>query len=169
MELKAGSNFTAVDWRFVRYHIILNSAATGVALFAVVMWLGASDRWRKMLRMPALLLLIIAMGLMADGAWHGGEMVYRLGFAVQGRQGVLPDNPTAPHGLQDKVVYYVPEGEVHLLLAGLVFSLAAAALGLSIRRAVTTENFALQRLHAVVYTGRLTRVRVPDRFRCCKR
>ena len=49
MELKAGSNFTAVDWRFVRYHIILNSAATGVALFAVVMWLGASDLWRKIL------------------------------------------------------------------------------------------------------------------------
>lgn len=146
MEFKADSNFTAVDWRFVRYHIILNSAATGLALFAVVMWLGASDYWRKILRLPALIMLLAAMGLMTDGAWHGGEMVYRLGFAVQGRQAVVPENPTQPQNLQDKIEYYAPEGEVHLLLAGVVFALAAAALGLSIRRAVATESVIVQRI-----------------------
>jgi uncharacterized membrane protein len=145
-EAKAGSNFTVDDWRFVRYHIILNSAATGLALIAVVMWLGASDLWRKILRVPALLMLLAAMGLMVDGAWHGGEMVFRLGFAVQGRQAVLPENPTKPQNLQEKIEYYAPEGEVHLLMAGLVFALAAVALGLSIRRAVTTDAVVVQRV-----------------------
>jgi uncharacterized membrane protein len=145
-ELKASSNFNAVDWQFIRYHILLNSIATGLALFAVVMWLGASDQWRKILRVPALLMLLAAMGLMADGAWHGGEMVYRLGFAVQGRQAVLPENLAKPQGLQEKVEFYAPQGEVHLLMAGLVFALAAVSLGLSIRRSVTTDVVVVQRV-----------------------
>ncbi len=146
MELKADSNFSATDWRFIKYHIILNSAATGVALAAVVIWLGASDFWRKILRVPVLLMLIVALALMVDGGWHGGEMVYRLGFAVQGRQSVLPDNPARPAGWRDEVEYYAPEGEVHLLLAGLVFALAAAALGVSIRRAVMNDSVLVQRV-----------------------
>lgn len=145
-QLKADSNFSATDWRFVKYHIILNSAATGVALFAVVVWLGASDFWRKILRVPVLFMLIVALALMVDGAWHGSEMVYRLGFAVQGRQSVVPDNPAAPAGWRDEVEYYAPKGEVHLLLAGLVFALAAAALGLSIRRAVMNDSVLVQRV-----------------------
>lgn len=145
-EYKAASNFNASDWQFVRYHILLNAAATGLALFATVMWLGASDLWRKILRIPALLMLIVAVGLMVDGGWHGGEMVYRLGFAVQGKLNVLPDSPDRPHDLQDKIEFYAPEGEVHLLMAGFVFALAAAALGLSIRRSVTADTVLVQRI-----------------------
>jgi uncharacterized membrane protein len=145
-ELKAGSNFSETDWRFVKYHIILNSAATGVALVAVVIWLGATDFWRKILRVPVLFMLIVALALMMDGAWHGGEMVFRLGFAVQGRQSVMPDNPSPPSGWRDNIEYYAPEGEVHLLMAGLVFALAAAALGLSIRRAVMNDSVLVQRI-----------------------
>jgi uncharacterized membrane protein len=145
-EFKADSNFTATDWRFVQYHIILNSAATGIALFAVVTWLGASDFWRKILRVPVLLLLILALALMVDGAWHGGEMVYRLGLAVQGQHNVIPAQPAAPKGWQEQIEYFAPEGEVHFLLAGLVFALSAAALGLSIRQAVTTDSVIIQRV-----------------------
>src|SRR5580658_2444321 len=79
VEFKAASGFNQTDWNFVRQHIILNSAATVLSLFAVVMWLGASDRWRKLLGIPALLMLIISLFLMVGGAWHGGEMVSRLG------------------------------------------------------------------------------------------
>jgi len=145
-EYKAASNFNLRDWQFVRYHILLNAAATGLALFATVMWLGASDMWRKILRIPALLMLIVAVGLMVDGGWHGGEMVYRLGFAVQGKLNVLPDSPDRPQDLQDKIEFYAPEGEVHLLMAGFVFALAAAALGLSIRRSVTADTVLVQRI-----------------------
>jgi uncharacterized membrane protein len=146
VEFKAGSGFSPTDWNFVRQHIILNSAATGLALIAVVMWMGASDRWRKLLRIPALLMLVVALFLMIGGAWHGGEMVARLGFGVQGKLSVLPDSPTKPQDLRDKVSYFAPEGEVHLLLAGTVFAMAAAALGLSIRRAATTETVVVQRV-----------------------
>jgi uncharacterized membrane protein len=145
-EYKAGVNFTQTDWNFIRMHIILNSAATGLALIAVVVWLASSDTWRKILRIPALLMLLAAAGLMVDGAWHGGEMVYRLGFAVQGKLGTVPDSPDKPQSLQEKIEYYAPEGEVHFLLAGCVFSLAAVTLGLSIRRAVTTDTVLVQRI-----------------------
>jgi uncharacterized membrane protein len=146
VEFKAGSGFDQTDWNFVRQHIILNSAATGLSLIAVVIWMGASDRWRKLLRIPALLMLVIALFLMVGGAWHGGEMVSRLGFGVQGRLSVLPDSPAKPQNLRDKVSYFAPEGELHLLLAGTVFAMAAAALGLSIRRAITTETVVVQRV-----------------------
>ena len=146
LEFKAASNFTARDWQFVQYHIVLNAVATGLALFAAITWLSASDAWRRVLRIPALLMLLVAVGLMVGGAWHGGEMVYRLGFGVQGKLNVLPDSPTKPQTLQDKIEFYAPEGEVHLLMAGLVIALSAAALGLSIRRAVTADTIIVQRL-----------------------
>jgi uncharacterized membrane protein len=145
-EYKSQSNFSQQDWKFIRYHILLESSATGAALIAVVMWLGASDEWRKIVRVPSLLLLLAAIGLMADGAWHGGEMVFRLGFAVQGRQSVIPDSTTPPQSLQDKIEYYVPRGEAHLALAGFVFALAAVSLGLSIHRAVRTDAVVVRRV-----------------------
>ena len=149
VELKAGSGFTQNDWNFIRLHIILNACATGLALIAVVFWIAASDMLRKVLRIPALLLLVAAMGLMVDGAWHGGEMVYRLGFAVSTKHALLNvvDNPAEePKTLDEKVQYYAPEGEIHLLLAGVVFALASVTLGLSIRRAITTDTVIVQRI-----------------------
>lgn len=145
-EIKARSNFDQTDWTFVKYHIILNVAATAVALFAVVIWLGSSDSWRRILRIPVLVMLLIAVGLMVDGAWHGGEMVFRLNFATAGRLSALPDRPAKPADLEDRIEYVAPQGEIHTLMAGFVFALAAAALGLSIRRAVTTDTVLVQRI-----------------------
>jgi uncharacterized membrane protein len=146
IDLKAGSGFTQTDWNFIRLHIILNACAAGLVLVAVVSWLASSDTWRKLLRIPALLMLIAAMGLMVDGAWHGGEMVYRLGFAVQGKLGTVTEPVTPPSGLEEKLEYYAPQMDVHLLLAGLVFSLASVTLGLSVRRALTTDTVIVQRV-----------------------
>ena len=149
LDLKAGSNFTQTDWNFIRLHIILNASATALALIAVVTWLASSDMMRKILRAPALLLLVAAVALMVDGAWHGGEMVYRHGFAVSTKNAPLNvvDNPaTPPRGLDEKVQYYAPQGDIHLLLAGVVFSLAFVTLGISIRRAITTDTVVVQRI-----------------------
>ncbi len=146
IELKQNSGLSQTDWNFLRLHLILNACASGIALFAVFIYLAGSDAWRRFMRVPSLLLLLVAMGLMADGAWHGGEMVYRLGFAVQGKLNVIPDHPAKPQDWRDKLEYYAPEGEVHLLAAGLVFSLAVVSLGLSIRRAVTTDTVVVQRV-----------------------
>ncbi len=98
------------------------------------------------LRIPVLVLLLIAVGLMVDGAWHGGEMVFRLNFATTGRLSSLPDHPSKPADLEDRIAYVAPQGEIHTLMAGFVFALAAAALGLSIRRAVTTDTVLVQRI-----------------------
>jgi uncharacterized membrane protein len=146
VEYKQASGFTDADWHFARNHILFNSVATGAALVCVVIWLGASDGMRKLLRIPILLALMGTMGLMSAGAWQGGEMVFRQGFGVVGKMDSVPNPASKPHDLRDKIEYFAPPGEMHLLMAGLVFAMAAAALGLSIRRAVTTETVVVQRV-----------------------
>ena len=42
-----------------------------------------SDRWRQRLYPVFLVLLLGCVGIMAVGAWYGGEMVYREGIAVK--------------------------------------------------------------------------------------
>ena len=145
-ELKAGSNFSETDWRFVKYHIILNSAATGVALVAVVIWLGATDFWQEILRVPVLFMLIVALALMMDGAvaWRRNGVSARIRRAGKTKRDA--GQPVSAVGMRDNIEYYAPEGEVHLLMAGLVFALAAAALGLSIRRAVMNDSVLVQRI-----------------------
>lgn len=146
IEYKTASGFHDADWRLIHNHIILNALAAGIALVAIFFWLAGSDGWRRVMRIPLLLLLVIALGFMVEGAWQGGEMVFRQGFGVQGKHDVLPSPANAPQDLQDKVEYFMPEGEVHLILAGLVFAVATAALALSIRRSLTTETVVVQRV-----------------------
>ena len=141
VEYQTASGFTDADWHFMRNHIILNSIATGVALIAVVAWLAGSDRWRKLMRIP---------DSVPAGRCHG---VHDPGGMARRRDGVSPRvcgaGPTvrppgpgdpSPRTSQEKIEYFAPEGEVHLLMAGIVFAVAAVALGLSIRRALTTET-----------------------------
>jgi uncharacterized membrane protein len=139
-DLKDGSGFSDHDWALAREHILLNSAATGLALLAVVGWVGASDHWRRVLYVPALLALIAAMGLMTDGAWHGGEMVFRKGFGVEGNKGVL-QTASAPEGatLREKIDVRASPRQLHVIMAGILFAISAGALALSIRRSVTSD------------------------------
>jgi hypothetical protein len=53
---------------------------------------------------------------------------------------------TPPSGIEEKMEYYAPPMDIHLLMAGVVFSLAAVTLGLSIRRALTTDTVIVQRI-----------------------
>jgi uncharacterized membrane protein len=146
VEYKSASRFNDADWRLIHDHIILNLIAAGIALTAVVVWLAGSDGWRRVMRIPMLFLLVVAIGFMVEGAWHGGEMVFRQGFGVQGQIDAVPNPATPPQDLQDKIEYFAPEGEIHLLMAGVVFAIALAALALSIRRVVTTETVIVQRV-----------------------
>jgi uncharacterized membrane protein len=139
-DIKDGSGFSQHDWDLAKQHVLLNSAATGLALFAVVVWLGSTDHLRRGLYVPVLLALIVAVGLMTDGAWHGGEMVFRKGFGVEGNKGVLaiataPDSAT----MRQKIDVRISPRQLHVILAGVLFAVAAAALGLSIRRSVTED------------------------------
>jgi uncharacterized membrane protein len=84
-DVKSSSGFGDQDWHLLRNHVLFTSVGSGIALVAVVLWLGASDLGRRRLRFLVLIALLAAMGLFASGAWHGGEMVYRQGFGVDGR------------------------------------------------------------------------------------
>jgi uncharacterized membrane protein len=139
-DVKDGSGFTDHDWALARDHVLLNSAATGLALLVVVIWIGSTDRIRRALYVPVLLGLLIAMGLMTDGAWHGGEMIYRKGFGVEGNKGVL-DMASAPANatLRQKIDVRTSPRQLHVIMAGILFAIAAAALALSIRRSVTED------------------------------
>ena len=130
----------------MRDHVALQSWGVGVAVLAVVICVGASDRWRARLHLPMLALLIVACGLTVAGAWHAGEGVYRFGVAVETEAATRPSMAdlvppsTSPAGttterLLNKAEYFAPPVEMHMIAAGTTVALAVASLALSFRAA----------------------------------
>ena len=139
-QLKSDSGFTAQDWEQAKDHLLFSGVGTGLALVAVVGWMGASDKGRRWLYPFSLLALLAAMGLITLGAWHGGEMVFRHGFGVEGVKGVLQADSLADHASwRDKVDGTVSLIQLHLVAAGLVFAAAVGALGCALRRATAAD------------------------------
>ena len=126
-------------------HAWEQAIATVLALIVCVTWLGCSDAWRVKLHLPLLAVLLVGMGFMVAGAWNGGEAVYRHGVAVRMEQESEHAQPATSSATQTSngadqehhrgfdLAHLVPLVEIHLIAAGLVFALALAALGLSIR------------------------------------
>lgn len=134
---------STADWEMLEDHAWLQGAATVLSVLVVVIALGCTDRWRQKAYFPFLLLLLISLGIMAAGAWHGGEMVYRNGVAVKlGHGGEIVD-ATSAGDLQSEMKRglerYVPPLQIHVLLAGCAVALALAALGLSLRAMATAS------------------------------
>lgn len=143
-DLKQQSNFNAPDnkvtadrWGELRDHVILNSAATGALALVVLVWIGCSDRWRARLHLLFVVWLLVSVGLITSGAWHGGEMIYRLGISVK------PDVPSmeaqkaadvdAKKDMESRVQEYVPPMQLHVTLAGWTVAMALVSLALAIR------------------------------------
>src|SRR4051812_23870182 len=63
------------QWKTMARHAWVQGPASGLAVLTVVVALAMTDRWRRRLYLPLLLLLLAATGLMVWGAWYGGEMV----------------------------------------------------------------------------------------------
>jgi uncharacterized membrane protein len=82
-DARAASPIQGQAWEQMRDHAWLNADACAILLFIVVIYLGSSDLWRKRMYWPFLILLLAGQGFMVAGAWHGGEMVYRHGIAVE--------------------------------------------------------------------------------------
>jgi len=145
-DVKQASGLSDADWREARNHVLWASVATGVMLVVVISWLGGSERWRKGFYIPALLAMLFCMTMLAVSAWHGGELVYRHGFGVEGKQSVLDnsDADTQP-SLKDRIDGAISPMQIHLILAGLVIALAAGSLGTSLRRAAVQEDLLLER------------------------
>ena len=146
------------QWHMLEDHLIYQAASTLLSVVVVVVWIACSDRMRRKLHIPLLLLLLAAVGMTGIGAWHGGEAVYRHGTGVQnvelaaspgeGARTIAPGagattattGPTTTSAapvqqLEQKrgVDYYVPPLQAHVMLAGFAFAFAFASLALSIR------------------------------------
>ncbi len=139
------------QWRMISGHVWRTAPATGGALLAVLLWMGASDRWRKRLYLPCGLLLIGSAGVMMWGAWMGGEAVYRHGTAVR-----LNDRRTAPAVMHPAtqpgaaremtearspgtLAHVAPPLQSHVVFAGFAISFALAAMALAFRNASAGE------------------------------
>jgi uncharacterized membrane protein len=70
-------------WQILHHHLLIQSIATGLSVLVVLVWLGASDRMRKLLYVTLMMLLLVAVAMVIRGAWFGGESVYRKGVGVQ--------------------------------------------------------------------------------------
>ena len=95
----------------VRRQVWWTATATVFATAAVVIFLGASDRWRRRLYGCCLVAIGLVVGTMARGAWLAWEVSRRV------------DRPAVASAVV-----------VHGVLAGLTMAMALVAVGVSIRR-----------------------------------
>ncbi len=135
------------QWQLLKGHIWRMAPATGIAVLAVVVGIGATGVWRRRLYLPVMALLLFALGVMLWGAWMGGEMVYEHGMGVQLdlRRSVTvaaaPTPATVPSVALEQTEsrtpkaasYYVPPAQGHMILAGIAAAFALGALGLAWR------------------------------------
>ena len=103
----------------LKHHMWRAGSGTVIVLLGVIPYLAASDRWRKRLYLPSLLLVAFAVGVLVWGAWYAGESVNTRGTAMKW-------NATAG--------WTVPRLQMHVTLAGLTMAVAVGAVGVSIRK-----------------------------------
>jgi uncharacterized membrane protein len=132
-DLKASSGFSSEDWEMVKDHVILNGAAAVLALIGVVLWLAGRHPFAQPTGIAIFAIMLTALLLSLLGAWHGGEMVFRQGFGVDFRKGVVMGNAPG-NSRREHFDTLVQPGQIHIILAGFVFALTAGALGVSLRR-----------------------------------
>ena len=150
IDIKHQAGLTGLQWEFLNQHVLFNSIASALAVLTVIVWLGGTNRWRRFFHIPALILLLAAQGLMVAGAWNGGEMIYRTQFATipqsqaqaddQLTQAKLAASKTEKEHTADLLDYYSDPLQVHVIFAGLLFAMAAAALGMTLRRAAVLHQ-----------------------------
>jgi uncharacterized membrane protein len=154
VDLKKEAPLDAEQWDHLRHHIKFNGSAAALLGLLVVGWLGASDHVRQRGHIAYVIALLIAVGLITCGAWHGGEMVYthRTGTGlVRGGWPKSPEKPAmAPKPVNDETgggkwafdalrsteeqIRKVDDTtDFHIQFAGWTAALALVTLGLSIR------------------------------------
>ncbi len=135
LQLKEDAGLSGPEWEQAKDHMLWNSVGTGLALLAVMTWLGASDKGRRVLYPFSLGALVWALAIITVSAWHGGELVFRHGFGVEGVRGVLQGDEIAGSSFRDHVDTSLSILQLHLVGAGLVFAAVFGAMGCATRRA----------------------------------
>jgi uncharacterized membrane protein len=115
----AGDRLTQAQRDDLKHHMWRAGSATIILLLAVLPYLGASDRWRRRLYFPCLVLVIFAVGVLVWGAWYAGESMNTRGTAMKWNASVGSAAPRL---------------QMHVVLAGLTMAVAVGALGLSVRK-----------------------------------
>lgn len=135
------------QWRMISGHAWRAGPATAGAVLAVLVWMGASDRWRRRLYLPCGLLLLTSSAVMLWGAWMGGEAVYRHGTGVKlhdrraGPAAMYPaTQPGAAREMTEArapgtIAAIVPPLQTHVAAAGVAVAFALAAMALAFRNA----------------------------------
>jgi len=85
---------TPEAWRLFSRHAWVEGSASALVALTAVLFLGLSDRMRRRLYAPALILLLGGACLMTWGAWYAGESIYLHGSATR-LQKALPAAPAA--------------------------------------------------------------------------
>jgi uncharacterized membrane protein len=114
-----------IQYHLLKDHGIWQGVAAVLSAVVVVLWLGCSEKWRKKLYWPSLILLVLAVVMSISAAWDGGEAVFRHGTGV-----VEATTQPASRGLS----YYFDPLEWHLIFAGFMAAFALGALGTAYRR-----------------------------------
>lgn len=130
----AQNHLSNQQWDDLKHHIWRAASGTVIVIFGVLLYLAASDRWRRRFYFPSLLLILFATVVLMSGAWHAGESIYTRGTAIQrDATGVVLD---ADH-LDAAARGIFPPMQMHVIFAGVMIAMALAALGVSIRALVT--------------------------------
>lgn len=137
------NNLNDAQWQLLRTHVRLALGGVGIVLLGVMIWLTASDRWRKTLYFPTLLVLLAGVGMVIASAQYSGNMVWVDRVAVEPSSDpaltVHPafaqtQNDPANSG-REKFDRYVNVMQIHMIGAGLVAALSLLAIALSLRGA----------------------------------
>jgi hypothetical protein len=121
----------------LKHHIWRMAPGTILLIVAVVIYVGASDRWRRRLYLPCLLLVMFAVGVQVWGAWFAGESIHVRGTAVERDATEAILDPKQPGRMARGIA---PPLQLHVLLAGLTLAAAVGALALSLRAAATDRR-----------------------------
>jgi hypothetical protein len=117
--------------QLLKQHIIRNSIGLGLILLAVITFIGCSDRWRRTLYIPLLIVLLAGEGGVISGSHHGGLTVYQQGAMIKPLPAGKPTDvkPTKEELLES----FLPPAQLHFTLAGWMVGFALFSIALSIR------------------------------------
>ena len=112
-------------------HLLYNSIGVGALMLVVLTYLASSNRWRRNLYIPLLLILIASKGLIIYGSHHGGIAVYQYGAAIEPLDAKVSEGKLTP---MQTAKQYFPPAQSHVALAGFLLGLSLITFAVSIRR-----------------------------------
>ena len=128
-DIAGQSKWSQPQWENIEDHILANSFATVIIVTVIFLMIAFSEKIRKLYWL-FLLAIIFGAILIQIGAWHGGELVYTYAVGIEGQT----------FSAENKLDFYVPPLELHIVLAGFSVAFAVGAFALTIRRWIKTPQ-----------------------------